>query len=73
MKAPGILKSLDEAEDYYKDKVRLLAKLIDYPRGGYIIKQEISQWAIANGLDATCSCEDRTSWWTCSEFFIKTK
>jgi len=68
MKAPKILKSLNEGEEYYKDKIKLLAKIIDYPFGGYIIRKEIVQWASENGLDVQCTLDSGTSWWTCKEF-----
>ncbi len=65
MKAAKIIQGLHHADPLYKDKVKILSKLIQDKDGGHIIPSKLVKWADKVGIKTELNVEDKTSWWTC--------
>jgi hypothetical protein len=65
-KAIKVLQELKPTEKYYKQKVKLLAELINYPSAGNLCPDNLVLWCDKVGLKTEYHCEDKTSFWTFS-------
>lgn len=65
MKAVKILQKLKTNDNFYKEKVSILAKLIENRDGGHIIDSKLIKWADKVGIKTELNCEDKCCWWTC--------
>ena len=65
MKPSTILKRLRPQEFLYKEKVKVLAQLIDDPKGGHILDDRLVRWAREKGIRVELNCEDGGAWWNC--------
>ena len=67
MKNPKILiQNLNPKEKNYKEKLNFLVDLVNDRSSYHILNDKLVVWAKEIGLKPELSCEDRTSWWTCS-------
>jgi len=67
MKALEILKTINETEEFYQEKIDLLARMIQYPGVGCLIDRKLHTWAMKNKLNIVPNYDSRTVWWTCKE------
>lgn len=65
-KAIGILQNLKPGESFYKQKLSILAEIINEPEIGIICPKILVEWCKESGLKVENNCEDKTSWWTVS-------
>ena len=65
-KAIKALQNLKPTEKYYKQKVKLLAEIINDDTTGHLCPDGLVKWCDKVGLKTENHCEDRTSWWTVS-------
>lgn len=60
------MESLKQIYYRYKQKVKLLAEIINDPTTGHLCPDNLVVWCDKVGLKTENHCEDRTSWWTVS-------
>lgn len=65
MKAAKILQKLKSSEKLYKEKVKILAQLVESPDGGHFLDERLVKWAAKVGITTKLNCEDKCAWWTC--------
>lgn len=65
-KAITILSKLKPSEKHYKQKVKILAQIINDPHTGHILPRELYNWAIKNKLKVEEHATDGAIWDTVS-------
>jgi hypothetical protein len=67
MKALEILKTVNEVDEFYQEKIKLLTQVIQYPNVGCLIDKNLVNWALRHKLLVTPNYDSKTVWWTCKE------
>ena len=65
-KAIAILQKMKSSEKHYKQKAKMLAKIIRDPHTGHILPSGLYNWAIKNKLKVTEHATDGCIWDTVS-------
>lgn len=62
MKAVKILQKTKPTEKHYKEKIKLLAQMINEPEDGHILPPKLYQWAVQNRMKITEHATDGCIW-----------
>lgn len=66
-KAINAVQELKLKDRNYKEKIMILAKIINLPTTGHILPIHLIKWAKKYELITQNHCEDHISWWTVRE------